>query len=168
MTNVIATTIKGLSVKIWLNYFKQVYLCPNYFLWYSQLIKNVAHVLAQVRTGFSSTCPLFLCALSFDGITKRVLNYLNQVLKVLFLNSLVHNLLFEFCTGIFSGKHSTVLVKTCAHFCLWFLGVSPEIPFYIFTYQKNSQKFKGFFMYPISGVDEIDFFTVSIKYTKIY
>ena len=40
-------------------------------------------------TGSRPTCLLFLRALSFDGTTKRAKYYLNQILKVLFLNSLV-------------------------------------------------------------------------------
>ena len=33
-------------------------------------------------TGYSSTCPLFLCVLSFEGTTKQAQNYLIQNLKV--------------------------------------------------------------------------------------
>ena len=117
-----------------------------------------------------STGPLFLCALSFEDTTKWSRNYLIQMLKVLFLNSLVHSLIFDLCTGLFSektlyscgGKRVPVL-------CLWFLGVFPKIPFSIFTYQKSSRKFRGYSCRPLSGVSEIEkVFPISIKYTKIY
>ena len=117
-----------------------------------------------------STGPLFLCALSFEDTTKWSRNYLIQMLKVLFLNSLVHSLIFDLCTGLFSEKTLySCGGKRVPILCIWFLVVLPKSPFYIYTYQKNSRIFIGSLCRPSSGVLKIQFFyLIPIEYTEIY
>ena len=71
---------------------------------------NASFGVPCCQTGPRSTC-MFPRTLSFEVTIKQAQNYLSQNVKAFkFLNSLLHNLLVEFCTGLFIFIIFTVAV----------------------------------------------------------
>ena len=99
-------------------------------------------------TGSTSTWTLFKGALSFEGMTNWARNYNNKNLRVLFLNSLIHNFLFELCTGIFFWNKFYSCVKNVPVYCVWFLVVFMKSPSSIFPSKQFHESLGNLYVSP--------------------
>ena len=74
---------------------------------------------------------------------------LSQLFLMIFLNSLIHYLMFKFCSGLFFwGDYFIVVVKMCARFLYLIFECFLKNLFSIFTYRKNLRFFRGYFCRP--------------------
>ena len=112
-----------------------------------------------IVTGSSSTCPLFLRAISFEGTTKRACNDLNQnIIGFIFEQPSTQFTRWILYWGIFLFLHIIVVVKNVWTFCFSGFGVFYKNSISVFTYQNSIQIFRGSLCRILSGVGEISFF----------
>ena len=113
-------------------------------------------ITEALRTCYRSTCPFFLCALSFEGTIKRAHTYLSQCFKGFYFWIAYYTIYSWYCVlGYFSGNNHSCGEKHVPVSYLWFWGAFPKSPFSIFTYQRSSQIFGGYLCRPLSGVGGI-------------